>query len=292
MADVSCMGFNVLACSARNSGWELPPQRFPNVMRTIESEMPDLIGVQEACSLFCKDAIHKDYCGFDWREQMICAMANLGYGYVALQEQQDFKLHAQHVTCGLMIFFKKDRFELKEDGCACFEHDPHRYFQWARLADTAYGRDILFTNTHFSTDPHVAGQNWHETAGSGYRTVEAVKLLNFWHENCGENTVLFATGDYNSVPYSTEQVLLRSKQFKPSYMVAQEADERGTMHCKKAAFMLDYCFINPAAQTVTKYYPITTRFENPTGCTFGGYPSDHRAIMTLCNYNPIIQNEE
>jgi len=283
MAQISCMSFNVLACMGRDPNWEHASLRFPGVMRIIQAEMPDLIGIQEACSLFCEGSAHKDYCSFDWREQLIREMPALGYGYVALQEQKDFKLHRQHVTCGLMIFYKKDRFEIREDGCAEFEHDTHRYYQWARLFDRDCGRDILFTNTHFSTNPGVLGQA-SGVAGEAYRTIEAARLLNFWHNNCDENTALFATGDYNSVPHSLTQQLLRSRQFQPSFLVAEEADERGTYHGAKAAHVLDYCFVNPSAQTVTKYYPITTRFENPTGCKYGGFPSDHRAIMTYCNY--------
>ena len=46
MADITCMGFNVMAYGTY--GAEPPEARYPYVLTTIKDEMPDLIGIQEA----------------------------------------------------------------------------------------------------------------------------------------------------------------------------------------------------------------------------------------------------
>lgn len=283
MSQISCMSFNVLSC-VDDPNWMLPQDRFPLVMSTIKAEMPDLVGVQEACNLSCKAPETKFCKGFDWCKPLTEAMGELGYEHSILRDQEGFSLERQNIACGLIIFYKKDRFVLNESGCYGYPHDKNRYFQWVKLTDTKFDRNVLFTNTHFSIDITVAGVRYNRVAGDAYRTAEAAMLLNFWHKNCDENTALFATGDYNSVPHSAAQELLRYGVFRPSYMIAEEACERGTCHVSKTAHVIDYCYVNPSAQTVKKYYPVTTLFETEFTCKYQGYPSDHRAIMTYCDY--------
>ena len=289
MADISCMSFNVLSCGY--DGFELPADRFPNVIRTIREQEPDLIGVQEACNLSCRNPEQKGCRGFDWCAPMIKAMDESGYDYSILRDQEGFRLERQNIACGLIIFYKKDRFELKESGCYGYPHDKNRYYQWVKLLDKKYERNVLFTNTHLSINPRVMGTP-NGIAGEAYRAAEAAMLLNFWYQNCDENTVLFATGDYNSVPHSNTQQLLQSGPFKPSYAVALKCMDRGTTHLGKAPHIIDYCYVNPKAQTVAEYYPVTTRYEGNPAFAHNGYPSDHRALMTYCDYNPIVEKTE
>ncbi len=291
MSQVSCMGFNILSCDTHDCGFEKPADRIRHVIRTIKDEMPDLLGVQEACNLSCPKPEEKRCYGFDWCEPLIKAMDELGYDYSILRDQADFKLERQNIACGLIIFFKKGRFVLNESGCYGYPHDKNRYFQWVKLTDTEYDRKILMTNTHFSIGQRMAGK-YNEPAGDAFRAAEAVMLLNFWYKHCDENTALFATGDYNSQPQTQAQQFLRSEHFRPSYMIAAEGDERGTCHLSKVACIIDYCYVNPTAQTVTKYYPVTTRYESDVDCKLAGYPSDHRAIMTFVDYKPLVEKTE
>ena len=126
----------------------------------------------------------------------------------------------------------------------------------------------------------------------GYRIVQAVKLANFWFKNCDERTALFATGDYNSLPHSNAQAMLRSLQFQPSQLLAERSDEYATMNfAKTGSYILDYCYVNPSAQAVREYKVVRTHFyvteaelrQYPRA----GYASDHRAIMTYCDYKPF-----
>ncbi len=283
MSQISCMSFNILSCDTHDGGFELPRTRIRHVISVIREQAPDLLGVQEACNLCCEDAENKACKGFDWCAPMIEEMDKLGYDYSILRDQKDFALPRQTIGCGLIIFFKRERFILNESGCYAYRHDFNRYFQWAKLTDKKYNKPILFTNTHLSVDQPIFG-NWNPVVGDGYRVVEAYKLLRFWHENCDENTALFATGDYNSTPDSNTQSVLRYGRFKPSYLVTQKPDERGTVHGTLTAHIIDYCYVNPTAQIVTEYHPITTIYESDADCQLKGYPSDHRAIMTYCDY--------
>ena len=283
MSQVSCMSFNILSCDTHDCGFEKPADRIRHVIQTIKEQNTDLLGVQEACNLSCQNPENKRCHGFDWCEPMLNALDELGYGYSILRDQEGFALPRQTIACGLIIFFKKDRFELKESGACPYPHDKGRYYQWAKLLDKEYKKDILFTNTHFSIDQKVVDAH-SSVAGGAYRTVEAAMLLNFWAKNCDESTALFATGDYNSTPLSEAQSLLRSKQFKPSYLIAEIPDELGTVNCSKTAHIIDYCYVNPSAQRVLEYHPITTRYESDIDCKLKGYASDHRAIMTYCDY--------
>ena len=286
MSQISCMGFNILACDTHHSGWELPSKRLSYVLETIRAEDPDLLGIQEACDHPCTpDKIAERGCEMNWCETLLKTVPPLGYEAVALRDQEGFVKEKMTIGCGLIIYYKKDRFEKLEDGCAPYGADPGRYYQWVKLLDKKYNRKVLFTNTHLSINP-MLGEAKSPMAGEAYRTAQAVRLLKFWLRNCEEDTALFATGDYNSIPTSNAQTLLRSLQFKPSQVIAERSDEHGTMHLRKTAYTIDYCYVNPTAQTVKEYKVIANQFDATPTEQFprAGYASDHRAIMTYCDY--------
>ncbi len=280
MSDITCMGFNVLAYGAH--GAEPPETRYHYVMTTIKDEMPDLIGIQEASQR------KENGCPIDWVTLLERDLGALGYEGLPVCREEGFVLQLQNTACGLMIFYKRDRLELKDHGGVPYPNDAGRYFQWVKLYDRAYDKNILFTNTHFSCAPKVAGVICRE-ADESYRTVQATVLLDFWCRNCDESTALFATGDYNSEPFSLTQRILKSRDFRPSYLISRTPDDRGTVNVRAGynhliPHMIDFCFVNPAAQTVENYYSVIRRFETEADGIYAGYASDHRAIMTYCNY--------
>ena len=280
MSDISCMGYNVLSYDTHFVGFEPAAVRFGYVLKTIDDNDPDLVGVQEACEEGSSKSGSAD---FEWCGELIKAMAERGYGHSALREQADFTLPKQTIACGLIIFFKKDRFEMTDSGCKGYLHDPSRWFQWVKLTDKKFDRPILFTNTHFSINPMLVDKH-SGVAGDAYRTVEATKLINFWNKECPPDTALFATGDYNSVPTSPAQTLLRSKQFKPSVVVAKEYDEFGTTLGGRMGHSIDFCYVNPEAQEVDAYRVLRDRYPSDADSRVAGYASDHRAIMTYTSY--------
>lgn len=286
MNKISCMSFNILACDTHDSGYELPKDRLPYVLATIREQNADLVGLQEACDQACAPSEKRDArCGtFNWCEAMVAAAPEMGYTAVAIRDQKGFLRDRQNIGCGLIIYYKTDRFEMLEDGCEVYPHNDVRYFQWVKLLDKKCGRQILFTNTHFSINPKL-GDSKSPMAGEAYRTTQSALLWKFWHKHLTEDTALFATGDYNSTPESNAQTLLRSRAYMPSYLLAETGDEHGTVNFRKAAHIIDYCYVNSTAQRVREYRVVTRHFDaDATTFPKAGYASDHRAIMTLCEY--------
>lgn len=284
MSDISCMSYNILACDTHNSGYELPACRYPYVLETIKEQNPDLIGVQEACDLSCQPETREQRChDFNWREQMIAGVSALGYTAVSIQGQEGFLREKQGIVCGLIIFFKSDRFEMIDNACQRFDHDITRYYQWVKLHDQKTDRNILFTNTHFSINPSICGSK-NQMAGNAYRVTEAAKLLKFWYKNCPDDWALFATGDYNSTLDSDPQTMLGSWDFKPSYKVAEIPDDSATMNFATTRYCLDYCYVNPKAQKVTEFKVVKRSFPSDSPAKLAGFSSDHCPIMTFCDY--------
>lgn len=279
MSDISCMSFNILDWDTHCDGYEPAEKRFGYVLGIIEKYDPDLLGVQEAAEIGSSPNSVFDWCG-----RLTAALDERGFAASLLRDGKDFKLGKMNIGCGLIIFYKKNRFTLTDSGCHDYEHDPDRYYQWVRLTDEKYKKPILFTNTHFSIDPYII-DGWNSAAGNAYRTVEAVKLLKFWHKNCPPDTALFATGDYNSTPSATPQALLSGKRFKPSNLVALSWDDCGSMHTSRQFYTLDYCYVNPSAQQIDEYRVIKDTFPSDSKeYAMAGYPSDHRPVLTRATY--------
>ena len=286
MNQISCMSFNILACDTHDAGYQLPAERLAHVVEIIRAENADLVGLQEACDQACKPSEKRDArCGsFNWCEQMLAVAPTLGYTAVAIRDQQGFVRDKQNIGCGLIIYFKSDRFELLEDGCEVYPHNDVRYFQWVKLLDKKYDRKILFTNTHFSINQKL-GDSKSAMAGDAFRTTQSFLLMKFWYTHLEEQMALFATGDYNSTPDSNAQILLRSREFKPSNVIALQGDELGTVNFRKAAHTIDYCYVRPEVQRVNRYRVVTTHFyADSQKYPKSGYASDHRPIVTECDY--------
>lgn len=287
MSDISCMSFNILDWDTHHDGYEPAEKRFDYVLKIIEKYDPDLLGVQEAAEIGSfSESI------FDWCGKLTAALEERGWAASLLRDQEGFRLEKMNIGCGLIIFYKKDRFTLTDSGCHGYEMDINRYYQWVKLIDEKYKKPVLFTNTHFSIDQKVV-DTISNSAGNAYRTVEAMRLLNFWNKNCPPDTALFATGDYNSTPASGAQTLLRSKQFKPSNLVALSWDDCGSMHTSRQFYTLDYCYVNPSAQQIDEYRVIKDIFPaDRTEYALAGYPSDHRPLLTRATYKTDLEEAQ
>ena len=171
-----------------------------------------------------------------------------------------------------------------------------RHLVSPEFASSRDGRALLLTEDEavsimLNEEDHIRLQVMYAgfALDEAYRTAEAGMLLDFWYNNCDENTALFATGDYNSEPTTVTQAVLRSKQFKPSYVISLTPEDRGTVnvrvgHNTLIPHIIDYCYVNTDAQTVLNYYPIVKKFDTDFEGQFAGFSSDHRAIMTYCDY--------
>ncbi len=268
------MSFNVLDGYGNDNNYSEPAIREKWVVEIINEQSPDLIGFQEAAynAITWKDELQKDLC------------ENGEYNYRALDQEENFALEKMTIAAGLIIFWKADRFELVESGCHQYSYTkevkPVRYFQWVKLYDRVYDKNIVMTNTHFS----LAADTESKAAAEGVmvRNSQANTLYHFWKANVTEDTVLFATGDYNSKNFEdSHKTLQTGKQFLPSFDIAVDFDgNTGTG--------VDYIYTSPATVTVAKAtalsYDFAEKLEDKSLNDTYYRASDHAPIMTWAYY--------
>lgn len=279
MSDISCMSFNVLSWDTENGGFDPPESRLGYVLKTIEKYDPDLLGVQEACELHSHAAAE-----FEWYHTLIAAMDKRGWAAAGIKEQPGYEMKSVTIAHGLIIFYKKERFTLQESGCMPYPIDRKvRYFQWVKLTDNRFHRNIVMTNTHLSITQRVCGVA-SSPATAAVRATEAAILADFWYKNCDEHTALFATGDYNSLPASAAHEVLQTGVFRPSSLVAEAWDDIGSTYKSRQYHTIDFCYVNPTATKIDEYRVDTTRFAALSDSPNTGLASDHRAIITRATY--------
>ncbi|MBQ6947974.1 MAG: hypothetical protein IJN42_07990 [Clostridia bacterium] len=274
--NISCMSFNLLSRNTGGTTFAEAPVRFPYAVKTIFKYNPDILGVQEA-EAWVKTA------QLDWYLEMTKVLTTLGnYDYCAIIDDKDCKLERQTIGAGLIIFFKKNRFTLLDRGCVRYEEGPDRYFQWVKLHDNDYDKDLFVTNTHFSINPWNADRTARDVEkGKELRRIEGVHLCDFWKENVSEGTALFATGDYNHVAAEPAYAELHNGPFVFSREIAAEPDP----HTRNT---VDYIYVNPAATDILHYLTILDTFEKDSPIVNGDpilyRSSDHWPTICYANY--------
>jgi len=270
MKPVSVMFFNILNGWGSNKNYSDPAIREKWVVEIVKEQSPDLIGFQETSnrSIVWKDELHKDLCG------------NGGYDHRALDQETGFKLKEMTTGAGLIIFWKADRFDYVASGCHEYTQPSKqiRYFQWVKLYDKVYGKNVVMTNTHLSINSDSKAAD--DMGGIALRNSEARELYDFWQKNVAQDAVLFATGDYNGTIYETlHNTLQTDKRFLPSIQVAQEYDGKAR---------IDFVYTSPATVGVLKAQTLSYSFEDRLEdknleATFYK-ASDHAPVMTWAYY--------
>ena len=262
---ISCMSFNVLNGYGNNNDFSDPAIREKWVVEIVKERDPDLVGFQETgyISISWKDKLYNDLC------------ANGDYDMMVLDEQEGCTLGQNTTGAGLIIIWKKDRFELKDDGC--FQYTQYskqiRFFQWVKLYDKKYDKTIFMTNTHLSINSD--SQSGDVNGGIALRNSEAQELYSFWKKNVTDDTVLFATGDYNAklteVAHRTFQT---NGTFMPSNELAFEYD--GTAY-------VDFVYTTPhnveVEKSITLSYSFKDRLDKQDLPDTYYAPSDHNPVM-------------
>lgn len=271
---VSIMSFNIMNGWGNNSDYAPPAFREKWVARIVNEQNPDLIGFQETsdCCIVWENELNKDLC------------ENGAYDYRALSQEEDFKLKKMTTGAGLIIMWKKDRFELKDSGC--FEYTPFsrqvRYYQWVKLYDKVYDKNIVMTNTHLSIDSDSKPKGEEFTAADGHavRNIQAGELFGFWKENVTGDAALFATGDYNSLLTEMDHTTFQQDGlFMPSCNIAEVYDEKS---------LIDFCYTSPATVGVDEVKTLAYLFRDDIKIqdlpdTFYR-ASDHNPVMTWAYY--------
>lgn len=190
--EISCMSFNVLGFD--NEGY-LPTEVRVKYAETFLNESGmDLIGLQEAGS-------HS----YDFQNDFTKNIEDYGiYKSVTIGAEKSYDEQATRYpagrvsnSCGLIILYKADRFELLDRGSQRYTSTEYqeRHYHWAKFRDKNTDEIVFMTNTHWSINYDEHGTPSME-AGNRHRTKEARELRTFWEEHVG-NHLLFATGDYN-----------------------------------------------------------------------------------------------
>lgn len=265
-----CMSFNALQYDTKNAGYAKPSVRSNWIVDTIKKYDPDLLGMQEVTK-----AVEKTE-NFDMYGKLIGELGQT-YDYRSLIQEKGAAVSELTIGSGLVLFYKKARFELKDSGCKPYTNDKGRHFQWVKLYDTQEKITILMTNTHFSINPSSD-----TAAGELLRNAQGSELLSFWNKNCTENMALYATGDYNHRKSEPAYTTLNSGHFVSS---------RDCCLIKNADSLLDYVYINNDVQDCYEYHRCNETYETGKGVVINGgdsrdhayCPSDHYAIIVYCS---------
>ena len=267
----SCMTFNVL--KDRNPGTEYadPEVRAPWILDTIVRYDPDLLGLQEVTKTSST--------GHDMYTYLIDGLKPKGYDVIGMMDavgKAGSKVAVKDYTIasGLLIMWKRDRFELKDHGAMVYSNDAGRHYQWAKLYDKEEDITILMTNTHMSINPKTGVNDG--AKGDANRAQQANELYQFWYANCKEGMALYATGDYNHKTNSPAFANLTKGRFVSTRDISQNSDANSG---------IDHVFINGDVQDCFKYHRCTDSFE-PAGAKKGDLKyraSDHYAIVTYCS---------
>lgn len=272
----TCMTFNVLAYNTGGStDFAHPQTRAPWVLDTITKYDPDLLGCQEVVR---KGSATENY---DMYTYLTTNLAKKGYACSGLMDSKTkagstVKVGDYTIASGLLIFWKKDRFELKDYGARVYNNDPGRHFQWVKLYDKQERITILMTNTHMSINP-----NKDVKAGDALRAQQGNELYQFWNANCKGDMALYATGDYNHKTDSTAFGNMTKGKFVSTRDVSQGSNANSGV---------DHVLINGEIQDCFAYHRCEETYE-PAGVTkppisnrnLQFSPSDHFAIMTYCS---------
>lgn len=238
----TCMSFNILGCDDAGKDLYAPSEiRCECIAKYLNEMKTDIVGIQEAGSH------HRLY---DWMTNLSSIITNDSFYSVAKMDDEEefskttttFEDKKVPLSAGLIILYRKDKFDLVERGAQRYSTDElqERYFQWVRLRDKDTKRDVFVTNTHWSVNWDSKGKVSPE-AGAIHRTKQANELRTFWEEKVGNN-ILFATGDYNCRQDSEWAILAESGVYKQAVNVGEKDWNLGDH--------IDHIYINPGLTSV------------------------------------------
>ncbi len=271
----SCMSFNAMIDRNPGTSFADPQVRAPWILDTIVKNNPDLLGMQEVSKTSST--------GWDMHTYLVTELGKKGYDVSCLYDSVDkaqSKVTVDHNGSHLLIFWKKDRFELKDYGAMCYSNAPNAHYQWVKLFDKKENIEILMTNTHLPPTFISNGvPQWDES--DKLRSVQAKELFNFWKKNCRNDMALYATGDYNADPTTNALLSLAAAQFISSNEISLNTN---------ASSFYDHVYVNGDIQDCFKYQRCNETYEpkgeakpDPDKRNERYCPSDHYAIIVYCS---------
>lgn len=284
-ADISVMSFNVLQY---NSGQYLYAnnsytKRLNTVVSIITAYDPDIIGIQEA-------GTNND---FDWPAQLVSKLGTT-YGYVRL-DQQSGGPDSLSIAKGLIIFYRKSRFTALSNGCENFNltvssggysrTDTSRWYQWVKLKDNTFGKELYMFNSHFAINSDVSGSSDANDViiGKMLRTQQAKILSNKIH-SLSADLPFFSTADYNcnlTVSEEDDAAGLSYNQLcqmsVSPHAYIKSSIRTADLTLAVSTTTIDHIFLHTSLVDALKTVGIR---ESAGGIT----ASDHFPYITYCNY--------
>lgn len=262
--DVSVMSYNVLYSG--NDTYAASSVRMPMAVDIVKRYSPDLIGFQEVTTTSANN----------WVSYLKNSTTGISstYGLAVMQDSMTT------VGSALLIAYKKDRFTLVNSGYKQYDDygRQKRKYQWVQLTDKTNGKTIIMTNTHLSIDSDTTTAN--AAGGTAQRRNQGAELKAFWESKAGANTVLFATGDYNTTinreaAYETTDALetMTSGIYKMGAQLAHTADN----YSRDYNTYIDHIIVNSNVTDVVEHHRIMDTYN-------GVRPSDHRPMIIYANY--------
>ena len=262
--EVDVMSFNIRFGTARDgeNHWRT---RKELVVKIIEENQPDVVGLQEA---------HRFQV-----EEMLSTLPGYKETAQAPEDPQQYTLNA--------ILYRAEKFSVEEFGWFWFSDTPEvistswgnylpRTCNWARLLETESGRPFYFYNAHLD---HLSQNSRYKSAG-----LILGRMAQREHPD-----PLVLTGDFNAGEENKAiEYLLAdhadagsaSLRLVDSFRVLHpDEDEVGTYHAysgKTDRDKIDYIFIQPEAEVLSSEI-IHTRYD-------GKYPSDHFPLKSRIRF--------
>lgn len=245
---IKIMSFN-LWCAGK--GERAMPLRVPDVVKTIETEKPDSLGVQEA--------------HLDWIE----ALGALNeYSYVGVG--RDDGAEAGEFSA---VFYLKEKYTAEDSGTFWVSETPEvpsrswntactRICTWAILKNKATGSTYAHVNTHLD---HV----------SLLARTEGVKLiLKKAEEFASKGVPCVVTGDFNDFENSVVYETMISSSMGDTKTMAADSVNLPTF---EAGTVIDYVFASKKGFDVLQYRVVDKKFGKH-------YPSDHYPVYAVMSF--------
>ncbi|MDD3787237.1 MAG: endonuclease/exonuclease/phosphatase family protein [Petrimonas sp.] len=256
---VNVATFN-LRMDTKNDGDDAWPHRKEMVKELVRFHNFDIFGTQE---------------GFKHQLDGILELGNYAYVGAGRDDGKDAGEHSA-------IVYKKDRFEVLENGDFWFSETPNvpskgwdatccnRICSWAKFKDKTTGKEFYFFNAHYDHQGKVARKN------------SSLMLLERIRKVAGNNPV-FATGDFNATPDDEPiQIIYTDGLMKDSRLISVQPPygTEGTFNSfnLKAPMKdrIDYIWVTPNV-TVNKYAVLNEQ-------QYGHFPSDHFPVMANVSF--------
>ncbi|MDR2221843.1 MAG: endonuclease/exonuclease/phosphatase family protein [Flavobacteriaceae bacterium] len=236
---VSIMSFNIRHHDASDP-FSLD-NRKDYILQVILDEMPDIVGLQEFSDNWFET----------WMQQQMTAK---GYGYY-MDEANSF-------GSPKVIFYKKDRFDMRSSATYQMKYTENRSGAWVILYDKQKQREYFVTNSHWTT------------VSSDERTKMAKEVLSVIKQNYQSLPVL-CIGDFNGQPISNEINEMKSNTTPKLLSAINESLKTFHGWGPTGSSTLDYIFYSAPFKLVEGKVIRTS---------FGAiWPSDHWPVMATFN---------